>query len=166
MACTLSGGTPKVFNSENGKNLILLNGNVATVTGTFGNGANIGITDSSAPRAFTSGYNTHNSGVAPYNYFKSDDALYDVILSGSEAALASAGLATTGLFSVSSTKKVRFATANVPGLVQWEWAYDHRTADANGWRVLSSDEWTYLMITRDGEGMSIIIWEPWMVKKV
>ena len=144
-ACTLSGGTPKVFNSENGKNLILLNGNVATVTGTFGNGANIGITDSIAPRAFTSGYNTHNSGVAPYNYFKSDDALYDVILSGSEAALASAGLATTGLFSVSSTKKVRFATANVPGLVQWEWANDHRTADANGWRVLSSTEWTYLL---------------------
>lgn len=153
-ACTLSGGSLQVSEGENGKNLILLDDNVATVTGAFAADATIGVTANKAPRIFTSGYNTNNSGKDPALYFESDDPEFAVYVSGSEATLGRAGGAASGLFSVAADRKVRFAMHNVPGLVQWSWANAHTEADANGWRVLTGDEWSYLMITRDGEGMS------------
>ena len=66
---------------------------------------------------------------------------------------------TTNSFSVSSNKKVQFAPANykegeTTELFQWSTANSHATPDANGWFVLSHEEWTYLLVTRDGEGMS------------
>lgn len=144
-ACTLSGGTPRITDSESSKNLVLLDGIVATVTGELELGAVIGVTVNNSPRVFTSGYNTNNSGKDPALYFQSDDPEFAVYVSGSEATLGRAGGAASGLFSVSSTKKVRFAMHNVPGLVQWSWANAHTSADANGWRVLTHTEWTYLL---------------------
>ena len=67
--------------------------------------------------------------------------------------------AAKGVFSVSSTKTVQFANANESGLKQWSdanaWSEAHKDDDGhNGWYVLDHEEWTYLMVDRDGEGMS------------
>ena len=64
--------------------------------------------------------------------------------------------ATKGFFSVSASKKVQFADANetkalTHDLFQWS---DVEALEGDGWYVLSADEWTYLMVTRDGDGMS------------
>ncbi len=64
-----------------------------------------------------------------------------------------------GIFSVAANKTVQFADANETALVQWATANEWREANKaveghNGWYVLNSEQWTYLMITRDGEGMS------------
>lgn len=60
-----------------------------------------------------------------------------------------------GVFSVSSTKTVKFANANSVysenELIQWAHLEDFID---NGWDVLTADEWTYLLVTRDGEGTS------------
>ena len=58
----------------------------------------------------------------------------------------------TGVFSVSSTKQVQFATANEPGgattssLFLWAGI---TSLEHDGWRVLTSTEWTHLLVTRD-----------------
>ena len=62
--------------------------------------------------------------------------------------------AARGVFSVSATKTVQFATANetyteTNNLTQWSTAASHATPDANGWYVLNHEEWTYLLVTRD-----------------
>ena len=67
--------------------------------------------------------------------------------------------ATSGLFSVAAGKKVRFADTNVTGLKQWSYANDWREEQKeeeghDGWYVMNHAEWTYLLITRDGDGMS------------
>lgn len=52
-----------------------------------------------------------------------------------------------GIFSVGPNKYVQFKEANESKLMQWFSlpAED----DTYGWRVLTSDEWTYLLVTRD-----------------
>ena len=60
-----------------------------------------------------------------------------------------------GVFSVSATKTVQFKmeneTAATKNLVQWSAIPSY---ESDGWTVLTSDEWIYLLITRDGAGMS------------
>jgi len=82
-----------------------------------------------------------------------------LIWGGFGAVYSTAEGATSGLFSVSLTKKVRFADTNVTGLKQWSYANDWREDQKNeeghdGWYVLDHAEWTYMLITRDGEGLS------------
>ena len=71
------------------------------------------------------------------------------------AGMMQATEAGTGVFSVSATKTVRFANANSiyrdTALIQWK---NLEAAIDAGWDVLTSDEWTYLLVTRDGEGTS------------
>ena len=76
------------------------------------------------------------------------------ILLCSIAVTAYATTPAKGVFSVSSTKKVQFADATESGLKQWSYANDWREEQKNeeghdGWYVLSYDEWTYLLVTRD-----------------
>ena len=63
--------------------------------------------------------------------------------------------AAKGVFSVAANKKVQFANANSVysenELIQW--ANLGAATDA-GWDVLTGAEWTYLLVTRDGEGSS------------
>ena len=63
--------------------------------------------------------------------------------------------AAKGVFSVSGTKKVQFANANSVysenDLIQWAHLDDLTNTS---WDVLTGDEWTYLLVTRDGEGPS------------
>lgn len=75
--------------------------------------------------------------------------------------MGTAGATVPGLFTVNKDgKQVQFATANMTNagthnLFQWSTANSYATPDANGWYVLSHEEWTYLLVTRDvGEGMS------------
>ena len=82
-----------------------------------------------------------------------------VLLIGLSIGAAYAATAAKGVFSVAADKTVQFANANEAGLVQWSTAYEWREAQKNaeghnGWYLLDHNEWTYLMITRDGEGMS------------
>ena len=68
--------------------------------------------------------------------------------------------AAKGVFTVNAQgKKVQFANANEVELVQWStanaWREEQKNAEGhNGWFVLDHNEWTYLLVTRDGEGMS------------
>ena len=67
-----------------------------------------------------------------------------------------AATAAKGVFTVNSSGKiVQFANANSiyrdTALIQW--ANLGAATDA-GWDVLTSEEWTYLLVTRDGEGTS------------
>lgn len=63
--------------------------------------------------------------------------------------------AAKGVFSVAANKTVQFANANSiyrdTALIQW--ANLGAATDA-GWDVLTGAEWTYLLVTRDGEGTS------------
>lgn len=79
--------------------------------------------------------------------------------------MAYATTAAKGFFTVNgSGKMIQFADANVLNgpthdLFQWsyanDWREDQKNAEGhNGWYVLSADEWTYLLVTRDGDGMS------------
>lgn len=74
--------------------------------------------------------------------------------------MAYATTAAKGIFTVNeSGKMIQFADANeVNGpthdLFQWSTASSHATPDGDGWYVLNHSEWTYLMATRDGVGMS------------
>lgn len=66
--------------------------------------------------------------------------------------------AANGVFSVGEGKRIQFASALETSLVQWstanDWSEEHKAEEGHeGWYVLSSDEWTYLLITRDGEGV-------------
>ena len=54
-----------------------------------------------------------------------------------------------GIFSVGPNKYVQFKEANEPKLVQW---FSLPTEDAYGWRVLTSDEWSYLLVDGGGVG--------------
>ena len=54
-----------------------------------------------------------------------------------------------GIFSVGPNKYVQFREANESKLVQW---FSLPTEDAYGWRVLTSDEWSYLLVDGGGEG--------------
>lgn len=54
-----------------------------------------------------------------------------------------------GIFSVGSNKYVQFKEANESKLVQWSAL---PTEDAYGWRVLTSDEWSYLLVDGGGVG--------------
>lgn len=70
--------------------------------------------------------------------------------------MAYATTAAKGFFTVNgSGKMIQFADANSVysdnELIQWANVADVITS---GWDVLTSDEWTYLLVTRDGEGMS------------
>ena len=51
-----------------------------------------------------------------------------------------------GIFSVGPNKYVQFKEANESKLMQW---FSLPAEDAYGWRVLTSDEWSYLLVTRD-----------------
>ncbi len=51
-----------------------------------------------------------------------------------------------GIFSVGPNRYVQFKEMNESKLMQW---YSLPTEDTYGWRVLTSDEWTYLLVTRD-----------------
>ena len=55
-----------------------------------------------------------------------------------------------GIFSVGPNKYVQFKEMNESKLVQWFSV--PKTEDAYGWRVLTSDEWTYLLVNGGGEG--------------
>ena len=53
------------------------------------------------------------------------------------------------IFSVSDDgKMVEISQTIITGLYQWEKAKEQAP---NGWRLLTSDEWTYLLVTRDDE---------------
>lgn len=54
-----------------------------------------------------------------------------------------------GIFSVGPNKYVQFKEANESKLVQW---FSLPTEDAYGWRVLTSAEWSYLLVNAAGEG--------------
>ncbi len=54
-----------------------------------------------------------------------------------------------GIFSVDSCKYVQFKEANESKLVQW---FSLPAEDAYGWRVLTSDEWSYLLVNGGGVG--------------
>jgi len=54
-----------------------------------------------------------------------------------------------GIFSVGPNKYVQFKEANESRLMQW---FSLPTEDTYGWRVLTSDEWSYLLVNADGEG--------------
>ena len=54
-----------------------------------------------------------------------------------------------GIFSVGPNKYVQFREANEPKLVQW---FSLQPEDAYGWRVLTSAEWSYLLVNAAGEG--------------
>ncbi len=60
-----------------------------------------------------------------------------------------------GVFSVSATQTVQFKmeneTAATNNLVQWSELSSYESGE---WRVLTHSEWKYLLVTRDGEGMS------------
>ena len=65
------------------------------------------------------------------------------------AGTAQATDAGTGIFSVSATKKVQFATENetnasTQNLFQWA---NIASLEHDGWRVLSYDEWTHLLVS-------------------
>lgn len=80
-------------------------------------------------------------------------------LLGSIALTVHATTPAKGVFTVADGKTVQFAKANESGLKQWSYAYDWREEQKNaeghdGWYVLSHEEWTYLLVTPDGEGMS------------
>lgn len=66
-----------------------------------------------------------------------------------------AATAAKGVFSVSGTKIVQFANANSVysenELIQWSHVSD---VIESGWDVLTGEEWSYLLVTRDGEGTS------------
>jgi hypothetical protein len=71
------------------------------------------------------------------------------------AGMMQATEAGTGVFSVSTTKVVKFANANSiyseNALIRWA---DLGEVKEEGWDVLTGAEWTYLLVTRDGEGPS------------
>lgn len=94
------------------------------------------------------------------------------------AGMAQATDAGTGIFSVSATKKVQFATANETGgatansLFQWA---DRTTTTYGEWHVLTSSEWSYLLAsgrteaatknslgTVDGQKGLIILPDEWI----
>ena len=54
-----------------------------------------------------------------------------------------------GIFSVGPNKYVQFKEANESKLVQW---FSLPTEDAYGWRVLTSAEWSYLLVNGGGVG--------------
>ena len=54
-----------------------------------------------------------------------------------------------GIFSVGPNKYVQFKEANESKLMQW---YSLPAEDAYGWRVLTSDEWSYLLVNGGGVG--------------
>lgn len=54
-----------------------------------------------------------------------------------------------GIFSVGENKYVQFKEANESKLVQW---FSLPAEDAYGWRVLTSDEWRYLLVNGGGVG--------------
>ena len=54
-----------------------------------------------------------------------------------------------GIFSVGPNKYVQFKEMNESKLVQW---FSLPTEDAYGWRVLTSDEWSYLLVDGGGVG--------------
>ena len=54
-----------------------------------------------------------------------------------------------GIFSVGPNKYVQFKEANESKLVQW---FSLPTEDAYGWRVLTSAEWSYLLVDGGGVG--------------
>jgi hypothetical protein len=54
-----------------------------------------------------------------------------------------------GIFSVGPNRYVQFKEANESKLMQWA---SIPTEDTYGWRVLTSDEWTYLLVNGGGEG--------------
>jgi len=51
-----------------------------------------------------------------------------------------------GIFSVGPKKYVQFKEMNESKLMQW---FSLPAEDTYGWRVLTSDEWSYLLVTRD-----------------
>jgi len=55
-----------------------------------------------------------------------------------------------GIFSVGENKYVQFKEANESKLMQWFSL--PTTEDAYGWRVLTSDEWSYLLVNGGGVG--------------
>ncbi len=68
--------------------------------------------------------------------------------------MAYATTAAKGIFTVNESKKVQFADANETGLKQWSyannWREEQKNADGHDeWYVLSYEEWTYLLVTRD-----------------
>lgn len=54
-----------------------------------------------------------------------------------------------GIFSVGPNKYVQFKEMNESKLMQWA---SIPTEDTYGWRVLTSDEWSYLLVNAAGEG--------------
>ena len=75
--------------SDQEHNLFLKEGMVITVTGSLA-GSNIGISMEDVTGTFTSGYNTHNSGVDPATFFQSEwPDIMDVTLENNEAKLGS-----------------------------------------------------------------------------
>ena len=63
-----------------------------------------------------------------------------------------------GVFSVSATKTVQFKAQNEPAAATSDlirWSSTFATTDGNGWRVLTNDEWTYLLVTRDPDANAL-----------
>lgn len=58
-------------------------------------------------------------------------------------------LAPRGIFSVGPNKYVQFKDANESKMMQW---VSLPTEDTYGWRVLTSAEWSYLLVSGGGEG--------------
>jgi hypothetical protein len=80
-------GNPSITNNTCGahaNNLALDNNTVINVTGAFTSGASIGL--ATYNRKVTSGYSTYNSGVAPGDFFSSDNDLYSIGFNDNEVA--------------------------------------------------------------------------------
>ena len=80
-------GNPSITNNTCGahaNNLALDNNTVINVTGAFTSGASLGL--ATYNRKVTSGYSTYNSGVAPGDFFSSDNDLYSIGFNDNEVA--------------------------------------------------------------------------------
>ena len=84
-------GNPNITGNENGN--LYLDASSVINCGTFTSGASIGVSLANGKynRAFTSGYNTNNNGVAPSTYFSADLNGATLSLSGNEAYISASG---------------------------------------------------------------------------
>jgi hypothetical protein len=84
-------GNPNITGNENGN--LYLDGTTVINCGTFTEGASIGVSLANGKynRAFTSGYNSNNSGIAPGTYFSADLNDATLSLKDNEAYIAANG---------------------------------------------------------------------------
>ena len=98
--------------NQDGKecNVYFQNGKIIDSIGGLTNGASIGVTMATTTGAFTSGWNSKMGTADPAKYFTSDNTSYDVLLSGNEAAIGVAPVASVTV-GVATTPYDNVATA-------------------------------------------------------